>query len=216
MNGAVAGALRAVTFDLDGTLYDAEAARWPVLFATFPRWRTLRVGRAVREGLRGRRFASGAELREEEARQAAERLDVEPAVARARLDAVFDDDLARALRRLGPRPGVREALLALLERGLRLGVVSDRRIDGKLAALGLDDLPWAARVSADEAGMLKPDAALFQAACSVLGVSPGEAAHVGDREDTDGAGARAAGMRALVLGKDGSLPQICRSLVPAA
>jgi putative hydrolase of the HAD superfamily len=208
--------LRAVTFDLDGTLYDAAAARWPILWASFPRWRTLRVGRAVREELRGRAFESGAALRDEEARQVAERLEVEPARARARLDTVFDGDLVRALRRVGARPQAAEALTALAGRGVLLGVVSDRRVDDKLAALGLAELPWRAKVSADDVGVLKPAAALFHAACAAMGVAPADAAHVGDRVDTDDAGARAAGMRCYLLGRDGDLTAICRALGHAA
>ena len=204
--------LRAVTFDLDGTLYDAAAARWPILWASFPRWRTLRVGRAVREALRGRVFESGAALRDEEARMVGERLDVDRARARSRLDAAFDADVVRALARVGPRPSAREALSLLAGRGLLLAVVSDRRIADKLAALGLHDLPWRAKVSADDVGALKPAPVLFLAACAAIGVAPDEAAHVGDRADTDDAGARAAGMRSLLLGRDGDLLQICRTL----
>ncbi|MCC7071938.1 MAG: HAD family hydrolase [Deltaproteobacteria bacterium] len=207
---------RAVTFDLDGTLYDAARARWPILWAAFPRWRSLRVGRAVREELRARAFASGAALRDEEARLVGERLDVAPALARARLDAVFDGDVVRALSRVGPRPEARAALERLAAAGVMLGVVSDRRIAAKLAALGLDDLPWRVTISADELGALKPAPAPFLAACAGLGVAPIEAAHVGDRADTDEAGARAAGMRALVLGRDGDLMQICTALMGAA
>ena len=48
-----ARAVRAVSFDLDGTLYDDARARPWLLWSTFPRWRTLRVGRRVREELRG-------------------------------------------------------------------------------------------------------------------------------------------------------------------
>ena len=212
----MSGRLRAVTFDLDGTLYDAAAARGAILRAAFPRWRTLRVGRAVREELRGRAFASGEALRAEEARLVDERLDVEPAIARLRLDRVFDADLVRALARVGPRPVACQALADLAGAGLRLAVVSDRRIDDKLKALGLHELPWGARVSADEVGLLKPAAGLFERACAALGVAPAEAAHVGDRADTDGQGARNAGMRALLLGRDGDLAQICRALLPAA
>lgn len=208
--------LRAVTFDLDGTLYDAVAARRAILWATFPRWRTLRVGRAVREELRARTFASGAALRDEEARLVAERLDVASTVARARLDAVFDDDLVRALARVGPRPEARAALAGLVAAGLLLGVVSDRRIDAKLAALGLADLPWRVTVCADDAGALKPAPELFLAACARLDVAPHLVAHVGDRADTDEAGARAAGMRAQVLGRDGDLARIVARLTAEA
>ena len=49
----------------------------------------------------------------------------------------------------------------------------------------------------DEHGMSKPDPRVFRHTLAQLGVRPGEAAHVGDIQRTDIAGAQAAGMSAV-------------------
>ena len=192
--------IRAVSFDLDGTLYSLAHAKGPLLWATFPRWRTMRVGRAVREELRGRQFADGQALLDEETRVVAERLDVDVAAARAALDDIFLVRLTRVLGRIGPYPGVREVLTSVSSGGLKLALVSDRgAAREKLAALGLADLPWVAIVSADETGTLKPSAAVLTTTAAHLGVTPSELLHVGDRDDADGAAARAAGCPFVII-----------------
>jgi HAD superfamily hydrolase (TIGR01549 family) len=193
--------IRAVSFDLDGTLYDDARARPRLLWATFPRWRTLRVGKRVREELRGRAFDDGEQLLREEARVCAERLDRSVDDTRAQLRELFDVKLVRVLQAIGPRPGTRALLDELAARGVGLAVVSDRgAVREKLAALGLLDVPWRALVSADDVGALKPSPTLFHAAARALGVEPAAMLHVGDRDDSDGAGARAAGCACAILG----------------
>jgi putative hydrolase of the HAD superfamily len=97
-----------------------------------------------------------------------------------------------------PRPGCREALAALRARGLATGVVSnfDHRLPGILAGLGLA-AHLGCVVLPGEAGAAKPDPAIFARALACLGVRAEGAVFVGDREDEDLAGARAAGMRAI-------------------
>ncbi len=198
-----AGDIGAVSFDLDGTLYDLDRARRPLLWATFPRWRTLRVGRRVREELRGRSFDSGEALLQEEARIAAERLDVDVDVARAHLHRVFNVSLTTVLHKVGPRAEARAVLEAIVARGLPIAVVSDRgHVREKLTALGLADLPWAALVSADDTGVLKPAAGLLTHTAGLLGVPTSRLLHVGDRDDADGAAARAAGARGLIIAEN--------------
>lgn len=192
--------IRAVSFDLDGTLYSLARAKGPLLWATFPRWRTMRVGRAVREELRGRDFADGASLLAAEARLVAERLDTDEASARAALDDIFLVRLTRVLGRVGPFAGSRELLSAVVARGLPIALVSDRgAAREKLAALGLADLPWAAIVSADDTGVLKPAAAVLTTTAARLGVRPSQLLHIGDRDDADGAAARAAGCASVII-----------------
>lgn len=192
--------IRAVSVDLDGTLYSLERVKGPLLWATFPRWRTMRVGRAVREELRGRDFTDGSALLDAEARLVAERLDVDAAAARAALDDIFLVRLTRVLGRIGPFAGVREVLSSLSSRGLKLALVSDRgAAREKLAALGLADLPWDVIVSADDTGVLKPAAAVLTTTAARLGVTPAELLHVGDRDDADGAAARAAGCPCVII-----------------
>lgn len=192
--------MKAVSFDLDGTLYELAPTKTRMLLACFPRWRTLRVGRAVREELRGRIFPSGAELLDEEARVAALRLERDPASTKALLHELFNVKLARVLRQTGARRDVRAVLQQLVDDGVKIAVISDRgHVLEKLTALGLNDLPWSALLSADDEGVLKPAPQLFQRAAERCGVDVGDLVHVGDRDDADGAGARAAGCGRFVL-----------------
>ncbi len=201
--------IRAVSFDLDGTLYELRPTRLRMLAACFPRWRTLRVGRAVREELRGRSFATGAALLDEEARVAAERLERDAPTTKALLHELFNVRLARVLETTGPRSGVRAVLQQLVDDGVKIAVISDRgHVAAKLAALGLHDLPWSALVSADDEGVLKPGAALFARCAERCGVGVGDMVHIGDRDDADGAGARAAGCGFVFVQRPGPLPPL--------
>jgi putative hydrolase of the HAD superfamily len=103
---------------------------------------------------------------------------------------------------LHPAPGVGECLRALRTAGVRLGIVCDvgltgspvlrKRLEG-FGLLGYFDA-WA---FSDETGWFKPAPEAFWPALEGLGVTPDEAAHVGDNERTDIAGARALGMTAV-------------------
>jgi putative hydrolase of the HAD superfamily len=100
-------------------------------------------------------------------------------------------------------PEVPGALRELRALGLRLVVVSnwDVSLHERLAETGLAPLVDGAVASA-EVGAAKPDPAIFVAALELAGVRPEEALHVGDSPVEDGEGARAAGMRAVLLGRD--------------
>ena len=90
------------------------------------------------------------------------------------------------------------ALGMLAERGIATAVVSNG--DCSLAA-ALDGAGLRADVVVDSAtaGAAKPDPAIFRIALERLGVAAGDALHVGDGPDTDGAGARAAGIDVVIL-----------------
>ena len=84
----------------------------------------------------------------------------------------------------------------LHKRGIRVAVFSDYRcVDEKLRAIGLDPELFDYRLASPELGGLKPNRQLFEKVLSAIGVGASEALMIGDREDTDGAGARSAGMR---------------------
>ncbi len=101
------------------------------------------------------------------------------------------------------RPGARELLAELRASGLRLGVISNtlqpgRYMDRALARRGLLEYFRTRTYSSDE-GVAKPHPAIFRAAIAAMGVPPGRAVHVGDRLLADVAGARRAGMRAVLI-----------------
>jgi putative hydrolase of the HAD superfamily len=97
-------------------------------------------------------------------------------------------------------PDVLPTLAALRARGLALGLITnyDTRVFTLLEALGL--APWLDAVTIPaHVGAAKPDPAIFRHAVAQLGVSPGEALHVGDELEDDYRGARAAGLDAVLL-----------------
>jgi HAD superfamily hydrolase (TIGR01549 family) len=97
-------------------------------------------------------------------------------------------------------PDIREALVALEERGLRIGIVCDvgfsggallRELLDREGLLGYFD-GWS---FSDETGHYKPAPQAFEAALTMLRAQPQKAMHVGDLRRTDVAGAAALGMK---------------------
>jgi putative hydrolase of the HAD superfamily len=101
----------------------------------------------------------------------------------------------------------RDAAPALAEvraLGVRLVCVSnwDYSLPDVLARVGLaDELDGV--VTSAAVGARKPDPRLFEAALEVAGCAADEALHVGDTPTEDVEGAKAAGLRALLIDRDG-------------
>ena len=99
------------------------------------------------------------------------------------------------------------ALAELRSRGLALVVVSnwDCSLRGALAGAGLDTLvDWV--VPSAQARAAKPDPAPFLRALELVGVTAEQTLHVGDSPENDLGGARAAGMRGVLLARQGGGP----------
>jgi putative hydrolase of the HAD superfamily len=102
-------------------------------------------------------------------------------------------------------PEVPAALARLRAAGARLAVVSnwDISLHDVLERTDLRRLVDAVVISA-ELGVAKPDPAIFRAALERLGVPADGALHVGDSVEHDVAGARAAGIEAVLVVRDGA------------
>jgi putative hydrolase of the HAD superfamily len=102
--------------------------------------------------------------------------------------------------------------LALLrEHGLKIGLVSNtgRDLDAFVRHHGLD---VDAAVGSGAYGKTKPHPTIFRFALEQLGVAPEEAVMVGDSIEDDVEGARAVGMRAMLLDRDGRFPDVDEKL----
>ena len=94
----------------------------------------------------------------------------------------------------------------LRRHGLKLGLVSNGQRD-------LDEfadhhaLEVNAAVGSKSHGRIKPHPSIFEAALAALGVAADETAMVGDSYEDDIEGARALGIRAILLDRDGMRPE---------
>lgn len=106
-----------------------------------------------------------------------------------------------------PCAGALETLAALKRSGLRLALVSnyDSRLHRVAVEVGIAPYLDAVVVSS-EVGWAKPSPRIYAAALAALEVAPGEALMVGDRPREDYAGARAAGLGALLYDPHGRAP----------
>ena len=139
----------------------------------------------------------------------------------------FTEDIVRGMGGDGPQAGVvaREIvsrwehawhfelyddvmpILGELRRaGLKLGLVSNtsRDLDAFVRHFQLDVDAW---ISSGTHGKVKPSPLIFGAALELLGVAAGEAVMVGDSVEDDVEGARACGIRAILLDRGGRFPE---------
>lgn len=147
----------------------------------------------------GRDPESLADLR----RRAAEVM--RPALAVDAPTGVLTDALLAALR-FHAYPDAAPALQALRARGVRLVVVSnwDHSLHERLQETGLAPLVDGAVASA-EVGAAKPERAIFTRALELAGVPAAAALHAGDSPEADAAGALEAGLRAVLVARDGAV-----------
>ena len=95
------------------------------------------------------------------------------------------------------------AFEAITGRGLTIGVISNlRNVEETLTQLGLDKYV-SFSVSSEKEAPAKPHPPIFQEALDKAGVAASEALHVGDQYQSDIQGAKAAGIGAVLLDRDG-------------
>jgi HAD superfamily hydrolase (TIGR01509 family) len=205
--------LKAIVFDVDGTLYRQgplrRAMAMRLLFAHAFRpahgWRTLRALSAYREAQEHLRDGSvSADLAEAQIRRACEQ---------TRIDRDFISQCVARWMEQEPLsllsglvwPGLTDFLQACKARGLRLGVLSDYPAEAKLEALGLrDTFDVVLCAQAPDIGVFKPHPRGILVTLERLGATPAETLYVGDRIDSDAAAAAAAGVSCAILTRSGT------------
>ena len=205
---------RAVLLDALGTLLELEPPA--------PRLRTELLQRfGVRIGETDAQRAIAAEIgyyraHLDEGRDPVALAELRSRCAEALRDGLPDDERIAAIDnaaltsallaslRFEPFADVRPALAAARAAGRRLLVVSnwDASLNEVLDRLGLSPMLDGVVTSA-EFGERKPAPEIFEHALALAGVAADEAIHIGDSLAEDVAGARAAGIEAVLIKRDG-------------
>jgi putative hydrolase of the HAD superfamily len=210
-------AIKALLFDLDGTLIDHDAAAAVALtqaLRAFPGLHQVDHAHARHRWKQLEEPAMGRYLSGELTFTGQRRLRVISLAAELglgtwdspRADAWFAGYLHHYESAWRTYPDVRPALDALAEhhRHLRLGVLTNGDADQqrkKLLHVGLAaELPEV--IASSEAGAAKPSAEIFHKGCARLRLAPAEVAYVGDRLHTDAIAARNAGLYGIWLNRN--------------
>jgi len=201
--------LRALIFDLDGTLYSQVQLR-ALMITRIARayWNRPGEGRTTVRILRAYRLAQErlrnshvqADLKQAQADFAATLAGCSTFEVQECISRWFESEPLPLLVRC-IRPGVEELLKAAFEKGIKLAVFSDYEADEKLRAMKLrkffDTVVCANDIEVRE---FKPSGTGLRVILKRLGVDAQDALYVGDRADVDTEAARRANLGAIIVG----------------
>ncbi len=190
--------IKAVGFDIDGTMYPDSSMyvlslfaflKHPVLFSHFGK---------VRKTIRTIQYEG--DFRSAQTRLFAASLGVSPDDAADYMNRFIYGGLEDAFKRIKPFKDLRPVLLSLKEAGLHLGAMSDLPVGRKLEYLGVDDF-FDFAFSTEDTGFLKPHAVPFKKMIQKFDLFPEEILYVGNNYRYDVVGAAALGMKTAHLAK---------------
>lgn len=186
---------RVVVFDLDGTLYSRRGMVRRMMFRALLDWRVMLAERKVRRLLRGKWYGNKERFYEVYFSELAKQHNYTINYVRWWYTTRY---MPLMISVIGKFQKLAKWVFPFMEEcrkvGVRMVVLSDYGYTHeKLHALGLNenDFDWV--ISAPELGGLKPATELLACVANRMNVSTRQCLVIGDREDTDGEMAKAAG-----------------------
>ncbi len=189
--------IKAVIFDLDGTLFDRDTSVRRLVGAQYDAYAAA-LAHVTKPAFVTRFMALDARgyvKKDVVYQQLVEEFAVR-AVSAAELVGYF---FAHYHRHCVPFPGLLEVLADLHGQGLRLGVITNGGMAFQLntiRALGIESY-FTAVLTSEAEGIKKPDPGIFHRAVARLGVEADESLFVGDHPVVDVMGARNAGLKGI-------------------
>jgi len=204
--------IRAVVFDVDGTLYPASSLymRCIDMFIAHPR--IVLEFSAARKELRSLQMQHGyipqnkEDLHRLQASLMAQHLHIDQPHAqtanRARelMEQLFYLELPKRFASIRPYPEVRATIEKIRGSGIRVAALSDLPPQEKIYALGLSDL-FERSFCTEDFGVLKPHPRAFEGMAEALGIDFSEILYVGNNIQYDIEGPKRVGMRAARRGR---------------
>lgn len=189
-------------FDLDGTLYRMRWLMRPLLtLKVFPNCLRLPRFLKIRERFAGLDLNDRETLLQSICKDLSVVENTSPEVLRSWiLDSFYPGFIYTMKFQKKGRPGINQTLGSLKERNINLAVLSDYdSVKERLTNLGIDAAHFSITASCEASGALKPSPKSFLQIASNWGIPPEQLLVVGDRDDTDGAAARNAGMQFIQI-----------------
>jgi len=225
--GAEASAVKAILFDLYGTLIDIRTDEYDAsVYEVLSRYLAYHAVSIAPEEMR-KAFFEGVRQHLNESKEVHPEVDVYKVFftimnryGKKRSAKSVVIDVATLFRTLTMRQfrvfdGVYDALVEVSARW-KTGIISDAQwlfAEPEMSILGLDQF-FAVRVLSSRFGFKKPDPRLFRIATDQLGVSPEDCVYVGDNPCKDLSGAKRVGMKFLLFNAErreynGYVPDRC-------
>ena len=190
---------KTVIFDVDGTLYDKTGIAQKMVRRLWWCLPLLMAERLARKNMHYVQYASAEEFFGAFFYQMARGHWWGPKIAEEWYHYVYMPAMVRIIHKsYHPREDVMAIVAECRKRGLQMVIYSDYgAVIEKLEALGIDPSPFDLIISAPELGALKPSESCARRLLEMLEADPKTTLFVGDREDKDGASAKAVGAQFL-------------------
>lgn len=197
----VLNGVQTVVLDLDGTLYDKTGLARRMVRRLWWCLPLLAAERLARKNMHYVQYASQEEFFGAFFRHMSRGHWWTRSMAATWYHTTYMPTMIRLIRRYhSPRPEVMALVQEARAKGLQLAIYSDYGcVIEKLEALGIDPSLFDLMVSAPELGALKPSEPCARRVMELLNAKPETTLFVGDREDKDGASAKAVGARFLLI-----------------
>lgn len=188
--------IKAVAFDIDGTLYPSWRLYIHIIPYVLKNIRFFLKYRKVRAILH--RTAPSGDFYEYQARLLALELGVDSATARQMIESIVYKGMVPYLKLVRPYAHIKETIQAFKDRGFKLAILSDFPPEQKGDIWGTRDL-FDVICGSEELGALKPSKFTFGSLALKLGLPMEEILYVGNSVSADVEGAAAAGMKTAYL-----------------
>jgi len=192
--------LKAIGFDIDGTLYPEYRIRWRVLPYVLRHLRLFMAFARTRKLMRSSKASDicDANLDYTELAIFAKELGCDIEEARGFRDELIYRAWEKYFQGMKIYPRVSNSLRKLKDAGLKLAVLSDFPVGRKLEYFGLEGI-FDAVLGFPESGQLKPHREPFIRMANRLNVDLGNMIYVGNRLTYDVRGSQNAGMRGVLI-----------------
>jgi len=190
------GEIKAVGFDIDGTLYRSIRLNFRMTFYVLAHLKTFLAYSKVRKQLHGAPVSSN--LRRMQAEMVAEILKCDADKAEELLDRVVYKNMEKYFVNMKTCKDSIELIKDLKQMGMKIALLSDFPPEQKRSIWGIRDICDVV-LGTEETGALKPSKLPFEKMAEGLNVSPEEILYVGNSHRFDVMGAKNAGMKAAWL-----------------